>query len=149
MTADEQVGLRRLSCAKTLLNLDGLDARIKCIPYGARDLGMIRAKIKRLMDEIMNTVPDDQQPGLKRNLRQLSINIGQKKPVASTYEQDYGLWVSYEGINGLMEAAHETCMMCGKRGKEQQTCPLRKGLNELPVERINETKGECPYYGRI
>jgi hypothetical protein len=149
VTSDEQIGLKRLAGIISIFHFKELEDRIQSIRYGKRDFAMVEKALDRLFAALSDTIPDEQRPTLSRNMQNISVNIGIKRPVTSTYDDDFGLWLSYSAIDGIINAARETCVLCSKTGKEQHSCPLRKGLDELPVTKINDTKGQCPYYGRI
>lgn len=146
--ADEQYSLKCMFAAISIFERVELDGRFASIPYAKRDFALIKSRLSNLCNLLLETMPTEQLLSLSKNLKAISYTIGVKRPASQT-DKDFGLWVSYDALNALMASAHDTCMMCSKNGKEQQSCPLRKGLNELPVEKINETKGQCPYYGKI
>jgi len=148
MNADEQYDLKCLLAASSICERIGLERRFAKVKNGPRNWMYAKKHIKTLLEGVMDQIPTEQLMSLSKNLDSISFTVGIKKPITQS-DKDFGLWLSYDAINALMESAHDTCMMCSKTGKEQQSCPLRKGLDELPVQRINETKGECPYYGRI
>lgn len=147
-TADEQVEIKRFFVALSILQGIKLNSRIEKIHYGKRDMGMVKSKLEKICNSLMDLMPLDQLRALERNIKSITYTVGIKKPIENR-DDDYGLWLSFNAITALMEGAHDTCMMCAKNQKEQNKCPLRRGLDELPVTTINETKGECPYYGRI
>lgn len=146
--SNEQYDLKCLFAALTILERVGMESRIAEIPYAKRNFALVKSLTSKLCDALLHTMPSEQLYHLSRNVRDISYNIGVKRPACQT-DNDYGIWLSYAAIDALIDSAGETCMLCNKTCKEQQSCPLRKGLNELPVKKINDVKGECPYYGRI
>jgi hypothetical protein len=58
------------------------------------------------------------------------------------------MWVSWDAINGLIEAGREKCITCTLTPQEQRQCKLAKALDEMPAEK-DETAAGCGYYGRL
>jgi hypothetical protein len=126
-------------------NIKNLDVRFSKIPYAKRDFAMIRKKFEKLCEQILCTVPDDKLVSMAKNVRNMGYNIGIKSP-QNRQDDEFGLWVSFNSLNGLVNAAHETCMLCTKGGRDQHCCPLRQAFSEIYFPPENTSKGTCPYY---
>ena len=149
MRREEIESLKELFAMLTISqNVQALDQRLGQIAYGKRDMAMVKKKIQSICENLMHTIPTDQLITLSRNMRNISYSIGIKPP-QSKRDKDYGMWLTFDAVNGLIDAAREVCMLCDKGGKDQHYCPLRRALDELAYPPECQIKGRCPYYGGI
>lgn len=126
----------------------GLAARAAMVKYARRDLAMLAARAKELVKRFDETIPDDQLPGFIRNLRDSVWTVGVRRPAADTKYGDYGLWLSYEQLNALLDGCHDHCMVCTADKIGRMKCPLRRALDQIPND-VTDRAGDCPYYGGI
>ena len=150
MTASERESLIRLNVAFEILTTEGeqLRKRFTGVKYGLRDLGMLKAVIHRLMEQVIDTIPEEQMMTYVRSLQMASYTVGVKRPGTngSRNEKDYGMWLPYEVINGLLQGCHDHCMMCPGDRAERRACRLRKALETIPNDAQEREDGDCPFY---
>lgn len=51
---------------------------------------------------------------------------------------DFGVYLSYDDINAVLDALGDHCLLCSKSKKEAQDCPLRKALERIPTQDTSE-----------
>lgn len=121
-----------------------LAERLKGVKYGARDKGMLTSALGRVLKEMYNTVPYEQLAHLSRNIKLAGVNVGVHIKGRSK-ESEYGMLLSWEQIDALMDATREKCLVCTLDPQEQRKCPLAKVLDEFPSNKNEHGKG-CGYY---
>ncbi len=149
MTASDREALIRLNIAYEILETEGehLDRRFRAIEGGRRDLGMLKAKINKLMERVIDTIPDDQLKTYINSLKMASYTVGIKKPGnMGRDEKNYGMWLSYDVINALLCGCHDHCMMCPSDKSARMSCKLRKALTSIPNDAPERSDGDCPFY---
>ncbi len=153
LTASERESLLRLNVAMEVLILDvagPLKERAKLVPYGRRDMAMLAAVARRLLEGFVDTIPMEQMPTYRRALEMVSYTIGVKKPGPSSRdEKQYGMWIPYEVLNALLAGCHDHCLMCSLDKAQRRSCELRKALTIIPNDSEERRDGDCPYYGLI
>ena len=141
----EQDALLHLYAIITMAHhLESLDKRLKLIPNGTRTLGQLKYASRKLLEDVMSTVPTEQVAVLKRNLDHLGYRVGICR-VDNNPLTDEGRWISNGCIVELVEVFREHCMLCNKTYDEQCKCKLRKAFGEFPVD-LPEDARCCPYY---
>ncbi|MBR1565141.1 MAG: hypothetical protein IJ649_00115 [Oscillospiraceae bacterium] len=99
------------------------------------------------MAEMVFTIPEEQFATYIRSLEMASFTVGIKKPGdMGRNDKDFGMWLSYEAINGLLEGCHEHCMMCPGDKAQRRACKLRKVLTSIPNDAPERDDGDCPFY---
>ena len=149
LTASDRESLMRLNIAYEILETEGdnLDRRLRQISGGKRDYGLIKAKINRLMHDVVDTIPQDQLMTYIRSLKMASYTIGIKKPgKMERNDKEYGLWLSFDVINALLTGCHDHCMMCPGDKAERRACKLRKALESIPNDAPERDDDDCPFY---
>ena len=149
LTASERESLIRLNVAYEILDSEGehLARRFGVIPGGRRDLGMLKAKIKTLMEQVVGTIPDDQLKSYINSLKMASYTVGIRKPGhMERDEKNYGMWLPFEVINALLAGCHDHCMMCPADKAERRACKLRKALETVPNDTPDRDDDDCPFY---
>ena len=152
MTASERDALLRLNVAAEILILDihALDARAKLVPQARRDLAMLSAVARRLLEGFAQTIPNDQVRTYNNALTMASYVVGVKKPGQVARDlKTYGMWLPYEVINALLAGCHDHCMMCPADKAQRRACKLRKALETIPNDTNDREDGDCPYYTLI
>jgi len=148
VTGAERDALMRLNIAYDILleTAAALKDRARLIPYAARDLAMIRAKISRIMEAVAYSIPKEQRTTYNNNLRMASYTIGVKGPATGKPRNDaYGMWISWNELNALLEGCHDHCLTCQLDKYETRRCPIRKALDVIPNDVPRSEDGECPY----
>lgn len=150
MTGDEREALLRIMAAVDILHKqrDELAARVKLIPGGPRDYGLLASKAQKLYESILETVPDDQLMTLMRNIPHMAYTVGTKKFSRGDRDSEYGMWISFKALAPISEVLHEHCMLCTKDTQEQRQCPLAKALDTLPSDKKDSAPG-CGYFGLV
>lgn len=150
LTASERESLLRLNVAMEVLILDVKDQlaeRAKLVPYGRRDMAMLAAVARRLLDSFKATIPEEQKKTYMNALSMVSYTIGVKAPGPSTQNtKDYGMWIPLNVLNALLDGCHDHCLMCPKDKAERRACTLRKALTIIPNDSEERSDGDCPYY---
>ena len=146
LSATEQQGLMDLFVTiNALKDSEDVDRRLgeikgaTAIRNGA--LGMVR----KTVEVIMNSMPDEQRISFTRNLRTLRYYKAVASPNGRDYKDD-GRWLSYDALDTLCEAAQDRCLLCQKNRQEQRQCPLAKALDELPCNKADERAEGCRYF---
>ena len=108
-------------------------------------LGLLKWLTSRVMDDLMDTVPAEQLMALRRNLAGASFVIGVRRPgsKAQPLHDDYGMWMSYNQLDTILEACKDHCMMCGLEPDTARQCPLKKAFDAMGVD--IEHDGSCAY----
>lgn len=149
LSASDRESLMRLNVAFEILETEGdqLARRLRVIKDGKRDYGLIKHRINKLMECMIETIPEDQIMTYVRSLKMTSYTIGIKKPgPMGRNEKDYGMWLSYEVINALLNGCHDHCMMCSEDKAERRACKLRKALATIPNDAPERDDNDCPFY---
>lgn len=153
LTASEREALLRMDVAMEILILDAketLKERAKMVPYGRRDMAMLAAVARRLLEGFSQTIPPEQKRTYMNALSMVSYTIGVKKPGPSSRdEKNYGMWISWETLNALLAGCHDHCLMCPMDKAQRRSCELRKALTIIPNDSQERSDGDCPYYGLI
>ena len=151
--ATEHDALIKLRVAENVLrhlrDQNQLGERAKLVPYGARDLGGAISGVERLLENLLETVPDNQRKTISRNVASASYTIGVKRPGGTRNVDDWGMWISLRSLNQLLEGLHDHCLMCDKDLSQQKACPLKKALDELPSDIPDKRDGGCRFHGIV
>ncbi len=126
------------------------EERYKLVPNLKRDLRLCQTALDRLLLAFVESVPKEQRLAYVRTLRDTSYTTGVRCRARygnARLDDEYGMYLTFSQINGLMNAAREKCMLCGLDTEGQRRCPLRKVLDEIPND-APDSDG-CPYYGVI
>lgn len=127
-----------------------LSERMKLIPYGARDLGNLISGVTRLLEKLLDTVPDNQRKTISRNVNSASYTLGVRRPGGNGRNMDdYGMWISLRTLNEILAGCHAHCLMCSMDVSQQKACPLNRALEELPSDLPDRKDGGCRFYGIV
>lgn len=151
LTGSEREALVQINVAlDVLMKARGeLKARVNTIPGGNRDIGLVIAKLTKMLGYFAATVPKEQLKTYLNNLKMASITIGVMNPATSARDEDhYGMWLPYKTINELFKGCHDKCLMCTLDTEGQRRCALRKALDSIPND-LAQNEGNCPYYGEM
>lgn len=114
----------------SILQEDDLQQRIKSINGGARDIGMLRAKMGKMLDGIYGTIPRDELVSIKHNALALRCDVGVRN-VANKGLQTYGRFLSFDELDTIIHACEDKCLMCDQSEKTRKECELRKVLKRI------------------
>ena len=150
LTASEREALMRLNVAFEIMALDVLDPlaeRMKMIPGAKRDLAMMSKRIRKIIEAVPGTIPDNQLKTYLNNLKMVSYIIGVKAPgKPGRDETNFGMWIPYGVLNALLAGCHDHCMMCPGDLARRRACKLRKALETIPSDTKDREDGDCPFY---
>lgn len=152
LTASEMESLLRMKAASIILKEvpAKMEQRTSMVPYAKRDFCMMAAKIKKLHDAFVETIPEQQKSTYDNNLRMCNFSIGVKLPGRTQRDdREYGMWISYEVLNCLLEACHDHCTMCILDKGQRRACKLKKAMDILPNDVIRPDENDCPYFGIV
>lgn len=146
----EAEAFKRLHVASDIL--DGLrrdmHERAGLVKWGRRDLAAASTLLNKVFAAMLETVPLSQLETMSRNLRSACFWVGVKLPGERENKDEFGMTLSWDAINGLIEASRDRCLTCALNPQEQRQCKLAKALDTTPAEK-DETATGCGYFGRI
>lgn len=148
MSAQERDGVMRLAVADDAIGLacEDLGERLRGIKYGKRDLGLIRAKIRKIHESVMQTMPEEQHRSYIRTLAMTTYQLGVRGPAGGGKRVDgYGLALEFWVVGALVDACKEKCLVCGLDTEGQRKCELRKALDVIGNDIEDKAGGGCPY----
>lgn len=150
MNGDEYEALLHLTAAADILQKQRgkIAARVKMIPGGPRDYGLLASRIQVLYGELLKTVPLEQLLTFSRNVPGMVYSVGTKRITNSNHSKEYGIWIDLAALKVISETIREHCMLCEKSIQEQRQCPLAKALDTIPGDKDESARG-CGYFGRI
>ncbi|MBR4442536.1 MAG: hypothetical protein IKS52_04620 [Clostridia bacterium] len=149
LTATEKDALVRMNVALEILANEPplLDERAAMIPGAKRDIGMMKAKITKLMDAFSETIPTEQLKTYLNALVMADYVIGVRRPgLRGRDDREYGMWLPNEVIGALLEGCRDHCMMCPDQLDARKRCRLRKALDMCPSDVPQRDDGDCPYF---
>ena len=149
LNASERDAILRFNVVLEILETETrkLDDRLKDIPYAKRDIGMMRAKIGKLVNDLAATIPDDQRWHYVKMLETATYYVGAKNPVKEAHNKsEYGYWLPVNTIEALLDGCHDKCMVCDLDKGQRRACPLRKAIDSIPNDTPERDDGDCQYY---
>lgn len=152
LTASEMECMMRMKAASMILRDTPvkMEQRSSMVPYAKRDFAMLAAKTAKLHDAFMETIPEKQRMTYERNLCMSNFCIGVKMPGPQERDnRQYGMWISYDVLNTLLEACHDHCMMYMLDKGQRRACKLKKAVDVLPNDIVRHDEDDCPYFGVI
>lgn len=150
MNGDEYEALLHLTAATSILQKQRvkLAARVKLIPGGPRDYGLLASRMSTLYGELLKTVPVEQLLTFSRNVPHMVYSVGTKRITHADREKEYGIWIDLAALKAISGVLRDHCMLCAKDTQEQRQCPLAKALDTIPGDKDDTAPG-CGYFGRI
>jgi hypothetical protein len=150
MTGNEREAFLRLMTTVDILHKQRpeLAQRVRLIPGGLRDYGLVVAKAQALCENLLHTLPNEQLETLLRNIPHMAYTVGTKMFSRGDHDSEYGMWISFKALDPISEVIHEHCMLCMKDTQEQRQCPLAKALDTLPSDKKDYAPG-CGYFGLV
>ncbi len=148
MNAEEQIALYNLEAAIKAIEL--------AKPLAKQRLGMPGAKamfrgaegsLKKLLELIKDTMPTEQRTAYAMNARTLKYWFKIAPPMRRF--DDDGCWISLEGVDAILDAAREKCLVCTLDLQQQRKCPLAKAMNQVPVKNMDENASGCGYHSGL
>lgn len=149
LTASERDAILRMNVVLEILDTETrkLEGRMEGIKYAKRDIGMMRAKIGKLVHDLAATIPDDQRWHYVKMLETATYYVGAKNPVKEAHNKsEYGYWLPVKTIEALLDGCHDKCMVCDLDKSHRRACPLRKAIDSIPNDTPERDDGDCQYY---
>ena len=149
MNASEQEALLHLNVAYVAIRKarSNLNIRMGRIPGVNAMCGGAEGGVKRAIQHLKNTMPEEQRRAYDRNCSTMMYSI--KVTPATRVLEDDGYWVSVKAMDTLLGAAAEACLICTKDLQEQRKCPLAKAFNEIPIAKGDANASGCGYFTGI
>ncbi len=145
LSGREYYALRALmGIVSTFANEDKvLEKRLRSIDMGWCDIKMIEAKVDRLRDKILATIPPKKLAQIRQEIghTRVEVNVthdytGQHRAMFTYVPNDALEWLENQVID-------MNCMMCEKTAKESKRCPVRRNIEALYMYDFPEHIG-CP-----
>ena len=154
LTATEKEALLHMNVALEILihEPEQLKNRVSLVPGAKRDLAMIATKIRKLMEGFRDTIPPAQIPIYERALRMSQFWVGARRPgdkEGSRDDAEFGMWISYEVLDVLLNGCHDSCLMCNLDKAARRACKLKKAIDIIPNDIPQRDDGDCPYYAGL
>ena len=106
-----------------------MEARLRSIPGGWRDISMIRSVLSRLIEQLMKTIPSDKLLSLSRNVKHMSYRVYLAHPVTKPREE---VIVGGNDLHTLVEKAHAwNCTLCEQ---DCNKCELGQALDHVMIQ---------------
>lgn len=148
LNASEQVALYNLEAAIKAIELAKPLAQKRLNMPGAKAMFFgAEGSMKKLLDKIKETMPDEQRTAFAMNARTLKYWFKIAPPMRRF--DDDGCWISLEGVDAILDAAREKCLVCTLDVQEQRKCPLAKAMNQVPVKNMDENAIGCGYHSGL
>jgi len=146
LSMQEYTALRTLFGAVNALDSDTLKDRCKLFPGGWRDLRCAYTLCKKVMENLLFTVPAKKLVSMRRELTHTICEVKIKPPTSSTEDT---VMVSRRALIDLINRAiYMDCMFCEKNAKECKRCQLYKDMNAcFPYELLDPQDTLCPFAG--
>ena len=153
MTATEREAFQRIGLAEMLIRTEGenLKTRTKMIPRGAWRIASVISQLTRYINDVCDTIPEEQRKPLWRALQETSYTVGIRCPATRDRERDkqYGIFVPIWALDAIFAACGDHCITCMGGYDEQRKCPLRKALDAIPNDVKEREDGRCHYQGDL
>lgn len=149
----DKEGLIALAAVASTLNdedIRGIEDRIAKIKNGNRDLALIRRMSESLLYKVIEAMPMDKDDAkdVRRYLSTMKIYTGiRNTPRHGRLDplKDFGMYLTYDEVNALLEASTASCALCTKTDGEAKNCKVRKIIAKLPVKDVEHTADKCGY----
>ena len=115
-------GLQELVCAS-----EEMEKRFRVIPYGWRDLKMCIAVMRKLIDNVVLTVPPEKLLSMQRMLPRMKFKLICGVQPSKMGEDE--CVISMKDADTLCYYAHEQCKFCVEQ--KCARCPLAKVLDSV------------------
>lgn len=148
LNAAEQIALYNIEAAIRALELAKPLAQQRMGMKGAKAMFFgAEGSLKRLLEMIKGTMPDEQRTAFAMNARTLKYWFKIAPPMRRF--DDDGCWISLEGVDAILDAAREKCLVCTLDVQGQRKCPLAKAMNQVPVRGMDEHSHGCGYHSGL
>lgn len=146
LSMQEYTALRTLFGAVNALDSDTLKDRCRLFPGGWRDLRCAQALSRKVMENLLCTVPAKKLLSMRRELTHTICEVKIKPPASSTQDT---VMISRKALVDLINrAVYMDCLLCEKTAKECKRCTLYQAINAcFPYELLDPQDELCPFAG--
>ena len=131
-------------------DIKALETRAAIIDHGKSGIALLKAWTLKLFRAMVDTIPEEQLKSVLHSMNDMSYVIGVKSPgKLKSDNRNFGMWLSNEQVNALIEGCHDKCMMCNLDKQQRRGCALRKALDSIPNDVPMRDNGDCQYYTEI
>ena len=108
-----------------------IERRVRSIPGGWRDLRCASAKLEKLGEDLMRTVPPEKLRNLRRMVPQVRFRIVLGRQATEAVKGDATI-IGFDDLDALIDAARDRCKVCTdwSRGKCDR-CELGKVFDRV------------------
>ena len=124
-------------------SIDVLTDRLGAYKYARRDVGAVKAAIKRLREAALEGVEKDVRQTILRQSRDFRLGLERMSPIDRKQEMIVSMEDLWQMVNLAVE---ERCSMCMKTDAEARACPVRKLLRRYTNE-PEPGLSSCGYMG--
>ena len=124
-------------------SVEVLEERLRGYKYARRDMGAVRAAIKRLKEAALEGVEEDVRRTILRQSRDFRLGLERMSPIDRKQEMIVSMEDLWQMVNLAVE---ERCSMCMKTDAEARACPVRKLLRRYTNE-PEPGLSSCGYMG--
>lgn len=124
-------------------SVEVLEERLGGYKYARRDMGAVRAAIKRLREAALEGVEEDVRRTILRQSRDFRLGLERMSPIDRKQEMIVSMEDLWQMVNLAVE---ERCSMCMKTDAEARACPVRKLLRRYTNE-PEPGLSSCGYMG--
>lgn len=108
-----------------------MERRIRSVPGGWRDFRLAQAKLDKLSDDLMLTIPPEKLRNLSKMAHRVRFHMTLGPQATNTVSSNDTV-IGFDDLDILIEAARDRCRMCAEwtRGKCDR-CPLGKVMDRV------------------
>lgn len=125
-------------------NADNLKKRASKVPGTWRDIQLVRVKLAKISQNILQTVPSNRLARLSHDMRNTMSYVEVKRDVTGLAQKESYHYVNDSALWSLIGRVVNTeCLFCEKKGREITRCPLQRDLAEMYPWSTERPEGEC------
>ena len=144
---DEYEQLRNLFGTLMILEHaeESMQDRLKLIPFGKRDMAMIFSQFSKLLQNLVNTTPQDRLIALSNELEHTHMEVKTTKPKPGRLANGT-TYVPIQPLERVIDkAVSMECFCCEKCGRDVLNCQLRQDVQQIyHYDFPKEWKNGCP-----
>lgn len=106
-----------------------LEKRLRTIPGGWRDFSLVVSVMSKLIDKLLQTIPQDKLISMSRNMKHMSYRVYLVRPVTPPEDE---IVVDADDLAALAKYSHQyACLACNGNCDK---CSLGKALDHTMVQ---------------
>lgn len=145
----EWIGLKCIWAAQSVLECDNdkLEERLKAmVPNGWRDLRMITLRLRKILDQLVDTIPTNKLYSIKSEMLNTEMRILSRGPSNGVQNIVHLSTTEMKDLINLL--INRECMLCDKTADQGKRCPIFKAItNCMHYELDESTSGSCQLCG--